>query len=200
MGGASILSFVPLHLSAIDRSPGLIPWIESWWPDDSLEWLNPQDWFKPPRRGGNFVWSPPPAAAGVALEQLCRTQLKRPSNTCNLFIVPRLMTAIWRKKLLKACTFYFYVPACFDIWIKAQHEPLMIAVCLPLSRHRPWNLRSTKHVGELERRLRPVQQFHPNGSRDLLRKFLVSTRRLETLPRSLVCELLRPDDMGQVSS
>jgi hypothetical protein len=107
-----------------------------------------------------------------------------------------LMTSRWRKKLIKACTFYFYIPACFDIWDKNQHEPLMIAVCLPLSKHRPWNLRSTQHVGELERSLRPMQQFHPNGSRDLLRKFLITTRKLETVPRSMVCGLLRTDEMG----
>jgi hypothetical protein len=200
MGGKDMLCFVPLHLSALERSPLLKPWVESWWGDDSLEWLSPDDWFATPHRGGNFAWSPPPAAADAALEQLCRTQLKRPSSTCNVFIAPRLMTSRWRKKLVKACTFYFYIPACFDIWNKSQHEPLMIAVCLPLSKHRPWNLRSTQHVGNLERSLRPVQRFHPNGSRDLLRQFLITTRKLETMPRSMVCEMLRTDDMGQAPS
>jgi hypothetical protein len=196
MGGKDMLCFAPLHLSALERSPPLKPWVESWWGDDSLEWLTPDDWFAAPHRGGNFAWSPPPSAADAALEQSCQTQLKRPSSTCNLFIAPRLMTSRWRKKLIKACTFYFYIPACFDIWDKNQHEPLMIAVCLPLSKHRPWNLRSTQHVGELERSLRPMQQFHPNGSRDLLRKFLITTRKLETVPRSMVCGLLRADEMG----
>jgi hypothetical protein len=200
MGGESMLHFVPLHLSALERSPLLRPWIESWWPDDSLEWLSHEDWFATPHRGGNFVWSPPPAAADAALEQMCRVQLKRPMKTSHLFVVPRLMTSRWRKKLLKTCTFSFYVPAYFDIWNKSQHEPLMIAVCLPLSKHRPWNLRHTQHVGNLERRLRPVQQFHPHRTRDLLRKFLVATRGLESVQRSVVCEMLRPDDMGQVSS
>jgi hypothetical protein len=147
------------------------------------------------------VWVPPPAAADAALEQLCRAQLKKPSSTSHLFVVPRLMTSRWRKKLLKACTFYFYIPARFDIWNTSQHEPLMIAICLPLSKHIPWNLPSTKHVGELEWSLRLMQRFNPDGTRDLLRKFLLSMRRLETtLPRSVVCEVLRPDDMGQVPS
>jgi hypothetical protein len=200
MGGKSILSFIPLHLSALECSPKLKPWVESWWPDKSLEWLSPNDWFSTPRCGGHFVWSPPPTAADAALEQLCRTQLKAPHNTSHIFIVPRLTTSRWRKTLLKACTFYFYVPACFDIWDKSQHEPLMIAVCLPLSKHRPWNLQATQHVGELERSLRPVQQFHPHRSRNLLRQFLLTTRKLETMPRSMVCKMLRPDDMGQVVS
>jgi hypothetical protein len=67
MGGKSMLSFVPLHLSAPTRSELLKPWVESWWPDDSLEWLSHEDWFAVPHRGGNFVWSPPPAAADAAL-------------------------------------------------------------------------------------------------------------------------------------
>jgi hypothetical protein len=200
MGSKAILSFIPLHLSALERSPKLKPWVESWWPDKSLEWLTHNNWFATPRRGGHFVWSPPPAAADAALKQLYRTQLKCPHNTSHIFIAPWLMTLRWRKKLLKACTFYFYVPACFDIWDKSQHEPLMIAVCLPFSKHRPWNIQSTKHEGELERRLRLVQQFHPHGSRNLLRQFLITTRKLEIVPRSMVYKMLRPDNMGQVSN
>jgi hypothetical protein len=200
MGGKSMLCFVPLHLTALERSEPLKPWVESWWPDDWLKWLSHEDWFALPHRGGNFGWSPPSAAADAALEQLCQVQLKRPWNTCHLFIVPRLMTSCWQKKLLKACTFSFYAPACFDVWSESQHEPLMIAFCLPLSKHRPWNLRSTQHVGELERSLCPVQQFHPDGSRDLLRKFLISTWKLESMSRSMVCQMLRPDEMGQIPS
>ena len=182
MGGKAMLSFLPLHLSALERSPLLRPWVEYWWPDDTLIWLTHTDWFNLPRRGGNFVWCPPPPVADAALEQICRVQLKRLGSTCHMFIVPRLMTSRWQKKVPKACTFSFYIPPCFNMWGKAQHEPLMIAVRLPLSKHRPWNLRSTQHVGNLERSLCPVQLFHPNGSRDLLRKFLVATRKLETLP------------------
>jgi hypothetical protein len=141
----------PLHLLALERSELLKPWVESWWPDESLEWLSHEDWFTTLHPGGNFVWSPPPAAADAALEQLCRVHLKRPLNTCHLLVLPRLMTSWWRKKVLKACTCCFYcIPACFDIWDNSQHEPLMIAICLPLSKHRTWNLRATQHVGELE--------------------------------------------------
>ena len=192
-------SFVPIHLAPLDCSKLLQPWIQSWWLEgQELEWLSPNDWFSPPRRGGNFVWSPAPAAADVALEQMCRAQLKRPSSTCHIFVVPRLMTSRWRKKLLKSCTLHFYIPARFDIWDTSQHEPLMIAICLPLSKHRPWNLRSTQHVGELERSLCPVQQFHPDGARSLLREFLLETWRLEGMQRGVVCPMLLPDEMGQV--
>lgn len=121
-------------------------------------------WFATPHRGGNFVWSPSLPAADAALEHFCQAQLKRPLSTCHMYMVYCLMTSQWRKKLLKACcTFCFwYVPACFEIWYsKTRREPLTIAICLPLSKHRPWNLQSMHHVGELERSLCPVQQFHP---------------------------------------
>ena len=201
MGGKEMLSFLPLHLSALERLPHIHPWIESWWPDDSLEWSTHESWFDAPHRGGNFVWSPPPPAAEAALDQLCQVQLKRPKSTSHVFIVPRLMTSLWRKKLLEARTFHFCVPACIDLfWDKTQHKPLMIAVYLPLSKHGPWDLRSTQHMGNLARNLCAVQQFNPHGTRNLLREFLIATRRLEAMPVSLVWQLLRPDDMGQTSN
>jgi hypothetical protein len=54
MGGKDMLCFVPLHLSALKRSPLLKPWAESWWGDDYLEWLSPDDWFATPHQGGNL--------------------------------------------------------------------------------------------------------------------------------------------------
>jgi hypothetical protein len=57
---------------------------------------------------------------------------------------------------MKASTFSFYVAAYFAIWDKAQHEPLMIAVCLPLSKHRPWNLHAARG--------RPGEEFAPTAT------------------------------------
>jgi hypothetical protein len=43
-----VISFVPLHLSALDRSENLEPWIWSLWDDGwgELEKLSPEDWFE----------------------------------------------------------------------------------------------------------------------------------------------------------
>jgi hypothetical protein len=42
---ASFSSFVPLHMSAIQRSPALLPWVQSWVPFGGIQPLSPDDWF-----------------------------------------------------------------------------------------------------------------------------------------------------------
>jgi len=45
MSGATMLSFVPLHLSALDRHPDMLPWIRSWSGQPKLCPLTPEDWY-----------------------------------------------------------------------------------------------------------------------------------------------------------
>ena len=80
-------------MSALEVSDNLQGWLE-----ESIPWklafLEPEDWFykghdlngvSPDAKGfwrnivnpGNFVWSPPPVAAQVALEKLRKSRLKR---------------------------------------------------------------------------------------------------------------------------
>jgi len=41
MAGASMLNFVPLHLSALDQSPIILAWIKSWFGADNIEpWIH----------------------------------------------------------------------------------------------------------------------------------------------------------------
>lgn len=36
----NLLSYIPLHLSVLDRSSGLVEWVKSWWlKDEDLEQL-----------------------------------------------------------------------------------------------------------------------------------------------------------------
>ena len=80
MKGASMLSFVPLHKTAIEWSPKLIDWIFGWCEVASIgevEVLDENGWFErghnidgshwntvgmwmPSYHSGNFIWSPPP--------------------------------------------------------------------------------------------------------------------------------------------
>jgi hypothetical protein len=147
----------------------------------------------------DYVWCPPPAAADVALEQLCKCHLKRPGGVASLFIVPHILTSIWRKKCFRAGTFSFTIPYATEVWKKGQHEPLICIVFLPLSCHRPWSLRGTKLVGDIERSLRGVQSFNTARTVSLLRKFLEQTRALESMLVSMLRHLLRADEARQVS-
>jgi hypothetical protein len=149
MGGADMLTFIPLALTVIERQPELIEWVDSWWGTGNNSWLTPEGWYSGTSRIGTYVWCPPPAAADAALEKLCKCHLKRPGGLASLFIVPGLLTSRWRKRGFRVGTFSFAIPSAIAVWKKGQHEPLICIVCLPLSCHRPWSLRGTKLVGDM---------------------------------------------------
>ena len=47
LAGGNMLSYIPLHLSASDRSLALRPWVDSWLPDPAMaRWLSPMQWFQ----------------------------------------------------------------------------------------------------------------------------------------------------------
>jgi hypothetical protein len=82
---------------------------------------------------------------------------------------------------------------------KGQHEPLICIVCLPLSCHRPWILRGTKLVGDIDRSLRGIESFNTSRTRSLLKKFLEQVRGLESMPSGMVRHLLRTDEVRHLS-
>jgi hypothetical protein len=104
MKGDDFLSFVPLHLLALERSPDLEGWFKGMFRHNELEVLAPGDWFQlghdirswreagkglwyPSLRAGTYLWHPPPAAARFALEELRRSRLKRQDST-HVFVCP----------------------------------------------------------------------------------------------------------------
>jgi hypothetical protein len=80
----------------------------------------------------------PPAGADVAIEQLAYSINKRFQHT-HVVLVPRLMTARWRKLIGKVCNLVFTVPIGSHVWALSQFEPLTAELYLPLSRHKPLN-------------------------------------------------------------
>ena len=114
MNGADFMSFIPLHLNPLQRSPSLIYWIRSWTKASTLEILKPIDWFLREHdidevtinpitsswsiktSPGTFLWYLPPGAAHVALEGLRKAVIKR-NNSTHIIIVPRLLLPFWRK-------------------------------------------------------------------------------------------------------
>jgi hypothetical protein len=172
--GVDMLSFVPLHLSALDRSPALSQWVSSWAPGE-LTWLQPFDWYTIGHRPACHVWTPPPSAAEVALEQLAAATHKRP-NQHHIVIIPRLYTSHWRRLLGKICDLVFTVPLGTPFWPANMFEPLLIGLYLPLLSFSPWQFRRTSlldHVaGQLSSLPRATHDwgggysaptFRPNG-------------------------------------
>jgi hypothetical protein len=132
MAGQDILTFVPLHLDALQQEPTLRDWVLSWYPASSLLWLSPTNWYDKGQLQNHCVWIPPPAAADIAVELLAKSKHKCPCHQ-HLIIIPHLLTSRWRKMLSKTCDLVFTVPVGTDVWASTHHEPLLIGVAFPLN-------------------------------------------------------------------
>ena len=100
-----------------------------------------------------YLWIPAPCLADVALEFLRKSIHKRPHNyhgfqkhdnyedVCEWTIVPKTMTYLWRKNVLKTCDLSFYVDPGHPAWKTDMYESLLVAVYLPLLHCFPWTYR-----------------------------------------------------------
>ena len=220
MSGSSMLSFIPLHLTASERSPQVIDWVKSWVSDDgkkSVEVLTPEGWFTrghdhhgagrrnidgywmPEYKTGIFIWEPPPGVARFAVEQLRQARMKR-QNSTHVLLIPRLMTPEWRRNVIKAADLLFEVPVGHPAWPMAMHEPLTVAVVFPYLSRRPWELRKTGLLVELGGKLRSVLKEDPGAGRNLLSELCLLTRQMDTMSIRDLCKLLRGHGRNQVSS
>mmetsp|Transcript_39960 Transcript_39960/g.56309 ORF Transcript_39960/g.56309 Transcript_39960/m.56309 type:complete len:432 (+) Transcript_39960:3-1298(+) len=213
MAGKPFLSFVPLHKSALERSPDLEDWISSWAGGDP-EFLQPIDWFRrghdmdggkldeegywhPIIRSGTFVWSPPPAAADVALEELRKARIKR-TKSIHIFVCPRLMTPHWQRQMWRAADLVFTVPVVAPFWPVSMHEPVLIGICLPFCRHYPWQLRGTPKMYHAQGKLRNLFKTNPLAAGPFLCKLLQDGRRYPSMSGKLVIKLLCIKEGGQI--
>jgi len=212
--GEYMMQFCPWGQNALERSTHLESWLKDTF-GKQVEFLSPDDWF---RRGhdhsskykdtkgfwriktrpGTFVWTPPPAAADVALEELRKARLKRQRST-HIIVIPRLMTTLWLKQLNKAADLIVYLPNKYSFWPHAMHEPLVIAFCFPFLFYRPWQLKGTPKVCATARQLQNLfksSEVDPGG---LLREFCNLCKRLPSLSECVVQKLLYFGQLRDIS-
>ena len=209
MKGENMLTYVPLHLSALERSPRLLSWIKSWIeiPEaPPLEVLKPEDWFTrghdleggkildhgiyyPSYRSGVFLWHPPPGAADIACEEIRKARLKRTSST-HILVCPRLLTPYWRSHLHRSADLLFEIPAGGDYWPKGMFEPLILAIYFPFVPHRPWQLRHTPSLVEVGDRMQRMWKDRDYSQRSVLCQLWKQARSMENLSPSLVFKML----------
>ena len=196
MQGVDLLTFLPLHKSPFERSPGLRSWIQTWWDTEygPLHEMEPEDWFTETNKAGNFLWNVPPAAGAEVVELLCGHRHRRPESM-HIFLIPRLCTSKWRKQLLKVADVEFYILPQHPFWEAEMHEPLLMAFCFPLlphdARFAPWQLKNTELVDRTRRHLRRVQKAGESVEWDNLRKLLVKAREIPSMSQGLAREVLR---------
>jgi len=203
--GEQMLSFCPWNLSSLDRSKELKGWLLEVF-GKRLEFLEPHQWFNRGHdhaggsrddngfwrlklRKGSFVWSPPPAAADAALEELRKARLKR-RNSTHIIVIPKLLTPLWLKQMNKACDFVITIKNTHVFWPESMCESLILGICFPYISCRPWQIRRTPKLLSMGRAMSGVSSKDQMDPGDLLRKLLAFTKRLPSLPASVVWSLL----------
>jgi hypothetical protein len=191
MTGESMLNYIPLHLSAVERSPLVVDWVRSWWEErlGQLLHLGVDEWFTKGQEEGNFLWTPPPAAANVVAEQVGEARHKHPL-TCHIVVVPRLMTGSWRRLMTRQTDFNTTIPTGVSFWPLGEFEPLTMFVYLPLIPCSPWSIRGTDLLASLGGELRSVRGQCEGRKRELLRELLFRTWKFSSLPEGVVWEML----------
>jgi hypothetical protein len=136
MKGTDMKVFIPLHLSPTTREPKVKDWFDEVTHDLNFDWLCPKGWFLDGHTQGNFIWTVPPTAAEVVVEQIGFARLKRP-EAFHIILVPRLMTGRWRRHLTRGTDGYIKIddPAVWNL--DSQFEPLLAFFCLPFNTCNP---------------------------------------------------------------
>jgi len=80
LSGDDMLSFVPLHQTALERSDALKDWLTELLPDSKTNFLSPSEWLGQHRPSEVHVWCPAPAAAHYAVDAMAKSIHKRPNS------------------------------------------------------------------------------------------------------------------------
>lgn len=192
MAGHTMMEFVLLAETALERLADVLPWLESWWKGARV--LTPAQWFWEGHGivGGHrneegiwvpetverrsYVWALPPTVAGVAVEELIKARHKRPFSS-HVFVCSRLFTHAWQKRLFKTADIVLTIPPGAPFWLKEMFEPLILAICLPLSTRRPWGMRQSCSLLAMEGQLHAVWKGESGIAGAILHKFLKSAQR-----------------------
>ena len=186
VAGLPMLDYVPLNRGVDVRSPGLITWMIETFGEASLQPLTPAGWFHLAHTTANFLWAPPPAAADVALEQLCESRHVRPWNA-HVFLCPALMTVRWRKRLGKVADVMFTIPVGSRLWGSEMHEPVIVALIFPLLVCSPWQVRRATFVDGFKSRLRQMWSADLARERTHLRELWRSAAQIGFVQPGVAC-------------
>jgi hypothetical protein len=213
MKGESMLSFVPLHRTALERCSNCLSWLqETYGMESKLTVLSSKDWFwrghditggtknvdgfwVPEYGVGQYVWAPPPCVAVRCIEELRKARHKRQVST-HVFMCPRIMTVDWQRHLYRSADLVLIVNPGHPAWDKNQHEPLIIGIYFPYLRYEPWQLKGSNKLMGMAGHLQRVCKEDPSASGRVLRQLWDFTRKLSGMPELVVRRVLQ----GSVNS
>lgn len=201
MAGDGMLSFVPLALSAADRSPHLVSRVVDDWvpPPVGHRWshLSEDHWYTIPfKEDGLFVWTPPPCVADVAVALAAEAHHIRPWNT---HLVPSLMTHRWRRQLSKAADLLVVLPFDAELWPEeTQFECLTLAIICPLLRAAPWRVERSGLRGRVIDALQGLREPSISLYGDRVREFWIQATELGFMPGSVARSMLHAPGGGPV--
>jgi hypothetical protein len=199
LADASLSRVIPLHLHPLERAEGLIHWLSSWLPAFNV--ASPDDWFYQAQEGGRYdipsqpldpwVWTLPPAAALIALEELGNARLKRHDLLRGVVLIPSLLRPEWFRRFRRCADFYFFVPAgSIPAWPASMHEPLTIGIFLPLLRFSPWDWKRVKFLVPFGISLSAMYKAGDPSAGNLLCEFWLASAWVAGMPERLVRDLL----------
>ena len=156
MAGEDALTFIPLADGADEGSSGRVSkWVNSCWGDwckVPLVYIDKNRWFGIQHIIGPGLWMPPPVDMQTVMEIFNKDRIAHPWNP-HVFVVPCLMTRLWRKNLMKDAKVLFTVQAGDHFGSPSHHEPLIIALVLPVvhgaAYRGPWLVTEMLHVKAL---------------------------------------------------
>jgi hypothetical protein len=200
--GDEMINHIPLARTALERSTPLLEWIKSWFSSsegNDVEVLEPEGWFErghdiiggakncdgrwiPKYQSGNFIWAPAPAGAKFAAEQLRQARHKR-LDSLHVFVCPRLMNHEWISHVRKSADLILEIKAGLtEFWPSNKHESLVIGLYLPFANQKPWQLKRSPMLVDLESRLRLLWKEDPSTGRNILQQLLLFARSMGTMP------------------
>ena len=209
----NIRLYAPINLTALERSNSLESWLKEWLLPKTIL-LTPAQWFieahdlrfvgnKAPQEmmveRGCYLWTPQPIVADIAIEQLRQARLKRHSSI-HVMIIPKLCYAMWRRQFYKAMDLILFLPPRWDFWNCDMHELLIFGFVFPFCREKPWCVRGTLKLCELERLVQAMWKESRVDGRVNLRKFLLEAWKFPGMPVDMVQRLLYFQSGGDVQS
>ena len=81
---------------------------------------------------GPMLWMPPPVAMETIMKVFNEDRMAHPKRA-HVFLVPRLMTHMWRKHLRKVKNVLIAITAGDHFWGKSQHKTLILIIVLPFA-------------------------------------------------------------------